>query len=204
MIKSNLKHNRGFTLLEMIVSLGIFAVVAVIAVGALLRISDANRKALILKTAVNNLNFALETMSREMRFGSNFSCAPNINSISRNGQTTNCFSNDRSWVIAFNSQYEGAYRDDINNRCNLVYVYAYNKADGTLKKNQSKYCDDEIQDSTRYFDVVSPDINIIESDIAISTANQPRVFIWLKGRVGSRARDEVVFSVQTTVSQRAI
>ncbi len=204
MIKLNTKHNRGFTLLEMIVSLGIFAVVAVIAVGALLKISDANRKALILKTAVNNLNFALETMSREMRFGSNFSCAPTTSSISRNGQTTNCFNGDRSWVIAFNSQYEGAYSNNINNRCKLVYVYAYNKTNGTLKKNQSKYCDDEIQDATRYFDVISPDIKIIDTDMAINTTNQPRVFMWLKGEVGARARDKVVFSVQTTISQRAI
>jgi prepilin-type N-terminal cleavage/methylation domain-containing protein len=36
-MKNNYKYNKGFTLLEMIVSLGIFAVVAVIAVGALLK-----------------------------------------------------------------------------------------------------------------------------------------------------------------------
>lgn len=187
-------------MLEMIVSLGIFAVVAVIAVGALLKISDANRKALILKTAVNNLNFALETMSREMRFGSSFSCSPNISSLTRVG-TTNCAQNG-SWVIAFESQYQGVYRDNPNNKCNLVYAYAYDKQNFKLKKTQSKYCDDEISDPTTYFDVVGSDIKLIDSDMRIDVGNQPRVFLWLKGEVGSRQRDKVVFSVQTTVSQR--
>ncbi len=189
-------------MLEMIVSLGIFAVVAVIAVGALLKISDANRKALILKTAVNNLNFALETMSREMRLGSNYSCAPNTSSISRNGNTSNC-SNSGGWALAFDSQYKGRDSSNINVECNLTYVYTYDRNTNRLKKMQSKYCDDDIRDSSKYFDIVSTDIKISESDIKLDRTNQPRAFIWLKGEVGNRDAEKVIFSVQTTVSQRA-
>ena len=201
MIK-NINNNRGFTLLEMIVSLGIFAAVAVIAVGALLKISDANRKALILKTAVNNLNFVLETMSREMRLGSNYSCAPNANSISRNGNTNNC-ANNGSWAIAFDSQYRGRDSVDINVECNLTYVYFFDKQNNKLQKMQSKYCDDNISDSSKYFDVISPEVTLADSTIALDRSNQPRAFIWLKGEVGSRDFDKITFSVQTTVSQRA-
>ncbi len=202
MIRNNIKYNKGFTLLEMIVSLGIFAVVAVIAVGALLKISDANRKSLILKTAVNNLNFALETMSREMRLGSGYTCSPNINSITRNGNTTNC-SNNGGWVLAFDSQYRGKDSTNINVECNLTYVYFFDKAVNKLKKMQSRYCDDNINDSNKYFDVISPDVNIIDSDIRIDRSNQPKAFIWLKGEVGTREFDKVGFSLQTTISQRA-
>ncbi len=196
------KYNKGFTLLEMIVSLGIFAVVAVIAVGALLKISDANRKALILKTAVNNLNFALETMSREVRLGSDYSCSPNSSSIQRNGQSTNC-SNSGGWALAFASQYKGRDSVNIDQECNLTYVYFFDKSVNKIKKMQSKYCDDNINDSTKYFEILSPEVNIVDSDISLDKTNQPKAFIWLKGEVGSRESDKVGFSLQTTISQRA-
>ncbi|MFA6459219.1 MAG: type II secretion system protein [Candidatus Paceibacterota bacterium] len=64
----------GFTLVEMIVSLGIFSVVAVVALGALVRIITANQKAQSLQSAMTNLNFALEAMSREIRVGSEYNC----------------------------------------------------------------------------------------------------------------------------------
>ena len=65
---------RGFTLVEMIVSLGIFAVVAVVALGALVRIMTANQKAQTLQSAMTNISFALESMSRELRSGITYHC----------------------------------------------------------------------------------------------------------------------------------
>jgi prepilin-type N-terminal cleavage/methylation domain-containing protein len=40
---------KGFTLIEMIISLAIFTVVALVAVGALVKVMDANRKSINLK-----------------------------------------------------------------------------------------------------------------------------------------------------------
>jgi prepilin-type N-terminal cleavage/methylation domain-containing protein len=58
-MKQNISFKKGFTLIEMIVSLGIFTIVALISIGALVRITDANKKSITLKTTINNLNFAL-------------------------------------------------------------------------------------------------------------------------------------------------
>lgn len=66
---------KGFTLIELLVSVGIFTVVMVIALGALLSISESDRKAQTLKTITNNLNFALENMSRSIRTGFAYNCA---------------------------------------------------------------------------------------------------------------------------------
>lgn len=61
---------RGFTLIEMVMSVGVFTVIALIAAGALLAVADANRKAQAFKSVVNNLNFALESVARNLRTGS--------------------------------------------------------------------------------------------------------------------------------------
>lgn len=63
---------KGFTLVEMLVAVAIFSVVMIIAVGSLVSIIDANRKARTQKTVLNNLNATLETMSRNIREGNNY------------------------------------------------------------------------------------------------------------------------------------
>lgn len=62
----------GFTLLEMVVSFGIFSVVIITAFGALLSINSAQIKAANIQNIQDNLRFALESMAREMRFGKSF------------------------------------------------------------------------------------------------------------------------------------
>ncbi len=67
------KLSKGFTLLEMIVAVGLFIVVAIISLGTLLNISDVQRKTGALRSINDNINFSLETMVREIRSGSNYS-----------------------------------------------------------------------------------------------------------------------------------
>jgi prepilin-type N-terminal cleavage/methylation domain-containing protein len=64
----------GFTLVEMIVSVAIFTVVMTISLGALLAISESDRRAQTLKSVINNLNFALDSMGRSIRTGTNYHC----------------------------------------------------------------------------------------------------------------------------------
>lgn len=187
---------KGFTLIEMIVALGVFAVVAVIAIGSLLKISDANRKSLTLKTSINNLNFALESMSREMRLGSKYECQPAPGAL---GGSPSCPTNGTQWTLAFDSQNEGTFVS--GDTCNLRYAYWYNGS--TIKKAQQKRCDDTLTNQDSYFDVISPDINITKSLVSIDTTDQPKVFFWIKGEVGKREKEKTGFSLQTTISQRA-
>jgi prepilin-type N-terminal cleavage/methylation domain-containing protein len=65
---------KGFTLVEIIIAMMIFSIVAVVALAALVKIIDANKKAQTTQDAVTTLSFALEAMSREMRSGSNYYC----------------------------------------------------------------------------------------------------------------------------------
>jgi len=58
----------------MLVSTAIFTVVMVIALGALLAMSESDRKAQTLKAVINNLNFSLDSISRAVRTGYNYHC----------------------------------------------------------------------------------------------------------------------------------
>lgn len=59
----------GFTLLEVIISSGLFAVIMLIAVGAVLSLSQADLKARKIQSIQDNLRFALESVTKELRTG---------------------------------------------------------------------------------------------------------------------------------------
>ena len=63
---------RGYTLVELIVSLGLFAIVITLATGAYFVILGVNRYAQATATSVNNFAFALEKMTRSIRTGSEY------------------------------------------------------------------------------------------------------------------------------------
>ena len=84
-------YSKGFTLIEMLVAVGLFTFIMVIALGALLVLSGADRRAEDLKTSVDNLNFALDSMSRAIRTGTNFHCgAPAVTLNSIKSEPQNC------------------------------------------------------------------------------------------------------------------
>ena len=65
-------HTAGFTLIEMIVAVALFAVVMLVCVGALLSLVHANQKAQALQSVMNNLNIALDGMVRSVRMGNDY------------------------------------------------------------------------------------------------------------------------------------
>lgn len=76
----------GFTLLEMIISIGIFSVLVVATIGITIGISNAQIKAQNVQTILDNIRFSLELVTKEMRTGSNWAltsiCAPSGSEIS--------------------------------------------------------------------------------------------------------------------------
>lgn len=75
-------HSRreGFTLLEMVIALGIFSLVTVAFVGITLSLLNAQRKAANAQIVQENARFIMELLTKEMRTGTNFTasatCAP--------------------------------------------------------------------------------------------------------------------------------
>ena len=67
-------RSRGYTLIELIVAMGLFSLIMLLASGAYLILIGANRQAQAISTGIDNLSFALESMTRSIRTGTNYNC----------------------------------------------------------------------------------------------------------------------------------
>ncbi len=177
-LKTNTKKSeKGFTLIEMIVSIAIFSIVVVMALGALLVIIEANSKSKSVKLVVNNLNMALESMSRELRVGYDYNCASSFGGDCSSGGST----------IYFKTK-DG---DD-----------AYYKFSGnTLKRKIDEI--DSAEVSLIGSDVFIEDLTFYVEGTGVGDEEQPRILVTLKG-LSEEGTETTEFNIQTTISQRQI
>ncbi|HEY9582957.1 MAG TPA: prepilin-type N-terminal cleavage/methylation domain-containing protein [Candidatus Paceibacterota bacterium] len=184
------KSSRGFTLIELLVAISLFSVVIIIAVGALLNLARAADRSHAIMTAIHNLDFAVEQMSRTLRVGGSYFCSNAVHPIQ--SQTKDC-----TWK-------QGKMGLSFTDKDGRRIVYRLNVARGALdRENLSEV-------PHRLFSITAPEIfiesvtfNVFGSSILDST--QPRVMIRIKGRTiipGMRDEDQVPFDLQTTISQR--
>ena len=71
----NKNKQSGFTLIEMLVSVSIFVVVALIVSIVFVSLAQANRRARNIKLLVDNVNFAMDTMVLDLKSSTSFHCA---------------------------------------------------------------------------------------------------------------------------------
>ena len=204
------KKISGFTLVEMIVALAIFSVVAVVAVGALVKVVNANRKAQIVQSSVSNIGFVLESMVREIRTGTNYDCEDsNIMGWNLAGNTLptsracgGASGNPIGHLIAFIS----SRIDTTSNNCPLVTVYRFNSAENQIEKAVQQHCSDNIDPITSFSPVTSTstytEISSFDLTVNPDWKNFSSAFIRITGISGTREQDKTPFDVQTYVSQR--
>ena len=172
------KMKRGFTLIELMVAVSIFIVVMTISMGSIINVFDANRKSRSLKTVLNNLNLAVESMSKEMRFGRNYHCSSGTVTIPQN-----CPSGDT--LMSFLSS------DGVQ--------ITYRVSGQTIEK--------KIGGET-YIAVTAPEIIIDDLvfytiGAGASDSLQPKVLIKIKSHAGA-AESQSDFTLQTLISQRTL
>ncbi len=203
MIKVKKQFKSGFTLLEMIVSMGIFTIVAVIAVGSLVRITSLNRQAQSMQAAINNINYILESMSREMRVGSAFHCM-NGNVFNGDGNTITFNECNENGAVEKGILFRSSKTDATG--CGLVYAYWFKKEDGfwSIKKSQQSLCTDSLTLNSALPLVDTGNVKIEQVDF--STFRGPfkyaRFSIRLRGYSGAKESEKNEFDVRTMISQR--
>jgi type II secretory pathway pseudopilin PulG len=170
----------GFTLIEMMTSVTIFMVIMTISMGAILGIFDANNKVGSVKTVMDNLNFAVETMTREIRFGRNYHCGSGAPLTA----PQNCLAGDTFISFLSNDGFQTVYQ-----------------LNGTsLEKS--------IDGGTTYNTVTAAEINIQNLKFYVIGATfdnlQPKVLIKINGKAGAKVKTSSDFTLQSTVSQRRL
>ncbi len=74
------RYSRGYTLLELIVSVGVFSIVMLAATGAYLSLIKLDKQSRSVSDVANNLSFAVDSMSRAIRTGTAYKCNNSIGS----------------------------------------------------------------------------------------------------------------------------
>lgn len=70
----NYTHIRGYTLIELIVSVAIFTIVMLVASTAFLALINLDRKARATNDVVTNLSYVVDSMERSIRTGTEYDC----------------------------------------------------------------------------------------------------------------------------------
>ncbi len=182
-------QQRGFTLIEILVSVAIFATVMVIALGALLSISESDRKAQTLKSVINNLNFSLDAMSRAMRTGTNYHCDVTQGTVTSPRDCTQAGGGATS--IAFLSAENQTIRYCRGNgsTCSTTGTAVL------VSKNGAAYAP-----------LTAAEVTITNLQFYVTGAQgatlQPYAVILLSGRVPVSASQNSTFDLQASVTQR--
>lgn len=186
-MKFTSETSRGFSLVELIVSIGLFAIVAVAMAGAVVNVMDANRKSRSLVSIVDSLSFALDSMTRELRVGKNYDCGAHSGA-------TDC-STPQSQINFDTSE-------------NVFFAYRLNTSENSIERcgHSSSDCPNP-SSGANYQRMTGNDIEITDLRFYVygtepaSDNEQPRVTIVVSGRTGTADTDSA-FTIQTTVTQR--
>ena len=180
MLKNSKHHNQAFTLVEIMVAVSIFAIVATITVSALLSANAVNNKAQAIKLAMDNLNYALDSIAIKMKFGTNFSF------------------NDTNAELTFESPKDSS----ATGVAKEYYTYHLNSTDGPLGFLEMKK---DFGDYTPITSITNLDIKTFKVDANPTTGPTGDAFgravIAIEGRaiVGNQ---EQKFAVETAVTER--
>ena len=181
------KTARGFTLIEVMVAVGIFSVVMVVCIGALLSLADANRKTQALQSVLYNLNTSIDGMVRAIRMGSQYQVANGGTELSFLPYGAPSGNVAERWIY----KWEDTNNDGTADR--LVKVY---KPQGFTSRVTVPMTGKEVSiDRARFY---------LDGESSLDLL-QPRVLIILQGKAGAdKAKTTTTFSIQASATQRLL
>lgn len=192
---------KGYTIIETMIAVSLFIIIIMSGMGALLNANLIHQKTQNVRSVMDNLNFVLEDMSKNLRTGYNYHClvsGEDILPTSSLSIAKSCVS--LGWGVGF--EYASG---DINND-NDQWVYYID--------NGKLYKSTEGSASLGNFVQLTPDEIVLDPDTSgfiVSGAEspekgdvlQPIVTIRLSGTITFKNL-VTPFSLQTSVSQRVI
>jgi len=189
--KSNNKS--GFTLIELMVATSIFTVIMLAAMGSLVITSNLAKKSQALNFTMDNLSFAIESMSRSLRMGTNYHCQQD-GSISTNNPLSGIVCPQGAGAISFIPA-KGSSADFV-----IYFRSLRNDGTGTIGRYNSV--------GNEYSDLISENIDIQELKFFLKGVQpndniQPSLYIKIRGVVNIKG-EQIGFAVQTMISQRTL
>lgn len=193
-LQKNMKRNCGFSLIELMVSLTIFSIVMTVSVGTLLVLIDANAKAQALSSAMTNLSFAIDSMTRNIRTGKDYYC----DGASSLGNPLKSLKNDCSGEtgIVFTPGFEN----------NKRMAYRHNGTAIQQRKDTGGVADSWV-DITSTLPPAAVQITRLQFTVEGSSngdTNQPKITMFIEGQVDNGLTSPSKFKIQSNVTQRVL
>jgi prepilin-type N-terminal cleavage/methylation domain-containing protein len=183
----------GFTLIELMVATTIFTIIMLMGVGSLVTSSNSAKRAQKLQIAVDNVNFAMESMTRELRMGSHYYCLTNGSAVWTE-QVSDCSGGNGNVIIFTPQKVNGV---QVVPRVAYKLVTRLSGVTQTLQRcEQTAGC----------YDIVAENVNVqlLKFTVLGSVLNdtiQPSVQILMQGVVNVGIGTP--FALQTMASQRS-
>jgi prepilin-type N-terminal cleavage/methylation domain-containing protein len=168
-------HHDGFTLIEVMVSVSIFVIIITIGIGSLLTVNRALQKSRIERQATDALSYAMDTMTRRLRTGTDYQGGGDVNSIT------------------FTEQF-----DDPSANNGIGQTITFEKTNDS----DTNYGYIQIREGSNVYRITPPEIDIKNFDVQIMRGNsQPLALISVKAEIHNQNQTSVI-AIQSAVSQR--
>lgn len=192
------QKNKAFTLVELMVATTLFTIIMLMGVGALVVSSNSAKASQKLRISVDNVNFAMESMARELRMGTYFDCERLSVNLGNTSATQDCsIGGTPGNIIAFTPQ------QTLNQPLRVSYQLI-TRDDGT---HSLQRCENNVSTGINCSVIVSKDVDINELKFYVNGSGvdddyQPMVNILIKGVVIVKGVPKS-FTLQTIASQRS-
>lgn len=194
------QKNNGYTLLETLIAVSLFLVIVTIGTGSLLNANFLNNKSQNMRSIMDNLNFIMEDMSRNLRVGYNYHCgdavAVDLPQSCPPGADAYIFFEEVNGDPNSNADQWGYRIFSYNGGTTYVVEKTINSGTTWVPLNS-----DEIRiNSYSGFSVLGAEAPV---NPPLNDTQQPFVIIKLSGNIVFK-NTNTPFSLQTSVSQRLI
>ncbi len=211
---SKKNYHKGFTLIETLVSLALFSVVLVIAGGTVVSVIDVNKRNQAISSVVNNLNYSIDSMIRDMKTGYLYKCeytgGNTVGSLKDDvdiaGTHNNCLDKQSVTLVSTISGQHAVVKyefvDPADGSNGYIEKTVYDELTGVATGKYGITDKNNVRIEDVSFGVKTPDA--LECEGPDCVYGQPSISIIIKGMAGSQQIEVSKFYVQTFVSQRLI
>ena len=183
-------------MIELLVSMALFIVVITMGVGALMVLINANSKAQNINDSVSNIQFALDSMAREIRTGYAYYCSSGTETTGDINVHQDC--NKGTYLSIIEGGKSLTHGDD-----NRRIAYRYNSSDQSIERKIG---------SGSWIRLTNPDIAVTGMHFNVANSEpkedgnelQPNVTIYMSVSVEGVDGTGSSFRLQTTVTKRVL
>lgn len=191
------KYVCGYTIIETMIAVSLFITITMVGMTSLLNANLVHKKSENMRSIIDNLNFVMEDMSKNMRTGFKFRCFRSGDPLDQGQVAQNPRSCSTGWAISFESALgnPSSFSDQ--------WVYYIDSTKKIFKSTDGANTFFQITPDEVIIDTTASTFSVLGAEPMPGDTQQPLINIRLVGKITYKTVD-TPFSLQTAVSSRYI